>query len=363
MTAFEFGIFHEFACRDDQHEAEAFAEGFALVDAAEAWGLDAVWLAELHFSPRRSVLASPLTLASAIAARTERLLIGTAVQVLPLAQPVRLAEDAATVDQISHGRLIFGVGRSGFQRVYEAYGIAYAESRDRFAEALEVIRAAWTEPEFSYHGRFYTYDRVTVTPRPYRQPHPPIRVAANSPDTFPAIGSQGLPIFVAVRLGTLSELGPNIAAYRAAYRAAGHPGEGEVYLRVPVYVAESEERARREPEASIMSFYRTLGARLEGSAGQAGARAIEQRGERGQRLQNVTWEDAQREKVIVGAPRSVKERLLALRAELGLDGVLAELNCGGAIPYPQVHEALRLLCTEVIPAFRQAAPPASREPA
>ncbi len=361
MAAFEFGIFHEFACRTDQAEAAAFAEGFDLVDAAEAWGLDAVWLAELHFSPRRSVLASPLTLASAIAARTQRLLIGTAVQVLPLAHPLRLAEEAATVDQISRGRLIFGVGRSGFQRTYEAYGISYAESRERFAEALEVIRSAWTEPEFSYHGRFYAYDRVNVTPRPYRQPHPPIRVAANSPDTFPAIGAQGLPIFVAVRLGTLSELGPNIAAYRAAYRAAGHPGDGEVYLRVPVYVAESDARAQREPEASIMAFYRSLGARLEGSAGQEGARDIEQRGERGQRLQQVTWEDAQREKVIVGTPRSVTERLLALREELGLDGVLAELNCGGAIPYPQVREALRLLCQEVVPAFRAAT--ASRQPA
>ncbi|HLZ71475.1 MAG TPA: LLM class flavin-dependent oxidoreductase [Dehalococcoidia bacterium] len=352
MAPFEFGIFHEFACRADQGEAEAFAEGFDLVDAAEEWGLDAVWLAELHFSPRRSVLASPLTLASAIAARTERLLIGTAVQVLPLGQPVRLAEEAATVDQISRGRLIFGVGRSGFQRVYENYGISYAESRERFAEALDVIRAAWTQPEFSYHGRFYQYQHVGVTPRPYRQPHPPIRVASNSQDTFPAIGAQGLPIFVAVRLGTLTELAPNIAAYRAAWREAGHPGSGEVYLRVPVYVAETEARAQAEPEASIMSFYRTLGARLEGSATGVGARAIEQRGERGQRLQSVSWEDAQREKVIVGTPRQVAERLGELRDELGLDGVLAELNCGGTIPYAQVREALRLLCAEVLPRFR-----------
>jgi alkanesulfonate monooxygenase SsuD/methylene tetrahydromethanopterin reductase-like flavin-dependent oxidoreductase (luciferase family) len=352
MAPFEFGIFHEFACRPDQSETEAFAEGFALVDAAETWGLDAVWLAELHFSPRRSVLASPLTLASAIAARTQRMLIGTAVQVLPLGQPVRLAEEAATVDQISRGRLIFGVGRSGFQRVYEGYGISYAESRERFAEALDVIRSAWTEPTFSYRGRFYQYDNVSVTPHPYRQPHPPIRVASNSPDTFPAIGAQGLPIFVAVRLGTLTELAPNIGAYRAAYRAAGHAGNGEVYLRVPVYVAETAERARVEPEASIMSFYRTLGARLEGSATESGARDIEQRGERGQRLQTVSWEDAQREKVIVGTPQMVAERLGELREQLGLDGVLAELNCGGTIPYVQVRESLRLLCNEVLPRFR-----------
>ncbi|MGH2588540.1 MAG: LLM class flavin-dependent oxidoreductase, partial [Dehalococcoidia bacterium] len=248
----EFGIFHEFARRAGQSEEDAFDEGFALVAAAEAWGLDAVWLAELHFSPDRSVLAAPLTIASAIAARTQRMKIGTAVQVLPLADPLRLAEETATVDQISRGRLIFGVGRSGFARVYDAYGVSYAESRERFAEALAVIRAAWTEPAFSYQGMFYRYDHVTLTPKPFQRPHPEIRVAANSPETFPAAGEQGYPLFVAVRLGTLSELAPRIEEYRAAYRAAGHPGEGQVFLRVPVYIAEAEARATAEPEASIM---------------------------------------------------------------------------------------------------------------
>ena len=111
----EFGLFHEFQKSQDTSEAEAFAQSFALVDAAEQWGLDAMWLAELHFAPDRSVLASPLILAAAIAQRTRRMKIGTAVQVLPLCHPLRLAEEAATVDQISDGRLIFGVGRSGFR--------------------------------------------------------------------------------------------------------------------------------------------------------------------------------------------------------------------------------------------------------
>ena len=348
----EFGIFHEFACREGQSEAEVFAEGFDLVDAAEAWGLDALWLAELHFAPGRSVLAAPLTIASAIAARTTRLKIGTAVQVLPLADPLRLAEETATVDQISRGRLIFGVGRSGFPRAYDAYGIPYAESRERFAEALAVIRAAWTCPTFSYQGSYYRYDRVSVTPRPYQQPHPPIRVAANSPETFPAIGQQGYPILAAVRLGTLSELVPHIQAYRAAYRAAGHAGEGQVFLRVPVYVAATEEQASAEPEASIMRFYRGLGSQLEATATVAGAQAGERRGERGQRLQEITWDEARREKVIVGTPATVAERLHALCQELGLDGILAELNCGGLVPLARVRRALQLLCEQVLPQFR-----------
>ena len=348
----EFGIFHEFNRLPGQSEADAFADGFDLVDAAEAWGMDAVWLAELHFAPERSVLSAPLTIAGAIAARTRRILIGTAVQVLPLGDPLYLAEQAATVDQVSRGRLIFGVGRSGFARSYNAYGVPYAESRERFAETLEIIRAAWASPTFSYQGKFHSYENVTVTPRPYQQPHPPIRIAATSPDTFPAIGRQGLPIFAAVRLGTLSELKPHIDAYRTAYREAGHAGDGEVYLRVPVYVAETKERALAEPEESIMQFYRSLGSQLEESAVGPGARTIENRAERGQRLQGVTYEEALREKVIVGTPPMVTERIEAVCRELGLNGILAELNSGGRIPHERVRNSLRLLCDEVLPHVR-----------
>ena len=101
-----------------------------------------------------------------------------------------------------------------------------------------------------------------------------------------------------------------------------------------------------------MHFYRWLGDQLEASASQAGARAIEQRAERGQRLQQMTYDEALRDKVIVGSPAEVTRRLLALRDELGLDGILAEINCGSLIPHAQVMRALKLLCAEVMPAFK-----------
>jgi alkanesulfonate monooxygenase SsuD/methylene tetrahydromethanopterin reductase-like flavin-dependent oxidoreductase (luciferase family) len=274
------------------------------------------------------------------------------VQVLPLCHPLRLSEEVATLDHLSNGRLIFGVGRSGFPRTYEAYGIPYGESRERFAEVLEILRRSWTEERFSFEGAFYKYRNITVIPRPLQKPHPLLRVAATSADTYPAIGAMGLPIFVAVRLGTIEELGPNIAAYREAYRAAGHAGQGEVYLRVPIYVGETEASARAEPEQSIMQFYRTLGAQLEGTATQAGTRAIEQRAERGQALQTISYDDALRDKVIVGTPASVAMRLQDLVGKLGLNGVLAELNCGGLIPEAKVMRSLQLLCEEVAPRFR-----------
>jgi alkanesulfonate monooxygenase SsuD/methylene tetrahydromethanopterin reductase-like flavin-dependent oxidoreductase (luciferase family) len=344
---FEFGMFHEFQCPAGRRQADAFAESFEQVDAAERWGLDAMWLAELHLAPERSVLSAPLTIGSAIAARTKRIKIGTAVQVLPLCHPLRIAEEAATVDQISHGRLIFGVGRSGFPRVYQAYGVNYGESRERFAETLDILKKAWSEDPFSWHGDFYNFDSVRLTPKPFQKPWPEIRVACNSPDTFTQAGALGHGILVAVRLGTLSELLPNIQAYREAWKQAGHAGNGKVFLRAPVFVADTAAAARAEPEESIMYFYRFLGERLEESASQAGVRAIEDRAARGRRLQTITYDEALRDKIIVGTPEAVTDRLKGLQEELGLDGILAELNCGTRIPHPQVMRSLQLLCENV----------------
>src|SRR5947209_8370957 len=250
----EFGSFMEFPPVGDGVEAAAFDQALAEVEAAERYGLDAVWLAELHGAPERSVMSAPMMVASAIAARTSRIRIGIAVQVLPLSHPLRLAEEAATMDQISHGRLIYGIGRSGVVRTYEDYGISYAESRERFAETLDILKKAWTEPSFSYEGKYYRFNRVSVTPKPYQKPYPELRMAAATPETFPQIGRLGLPIFVAVRQGPFGQLAERIKSYREAYAAAGHPGRGQVFLRVPAFLVETRHRARPGREADRLSF-------------------------------------------------------------------------------------------------------------
>src|ERR1700680_230129 len=187
----EFGMFHEFPSLPGRSETEAFDEAIAQVDAAERWGLDVMWLAEIHFAPERTYLSAPVVIASAIAARPDRMKIGIAVQVLPLCHPLRLAEEAATVDQVSKGRLIFGVGRSGVVSTYDAYQVPYEESRERFAEILDVVKAAWSQPRFSYAGKYHTCKDVACSPHPYNNKMPPIRIAASTPDTFPAIGGLG----------------------------------------------------------------------------------------------------------------------------------------------------------------------------
>lgn len=344
----EFGMFSEFPVRSGGTEAEAFAEGFELVDEAERLGLDAVWLSETHVAPGDSVLASPMVIASAIAGRTRRLKIGLAVQVLPLGNPLRIAEEGATVDQISRGRLLFGVGRSGSQRAYDAYGIPYAESQERFAEALSIILKAWREPTFSYEGRWHRYRNVTLTPRPYQRPHPEVRVAANSARSFERFGEQGFQIFIGLRQGGISQQVAHVQAYRAAYRRSGRPGRGGVFLRVPVYVAETAEQAATEPCESTVTYFH----RRRTPASWAAHTAASEPGAAAAPTGLITWDELRAERVIVGTPRQAVERLRELRELLGLDGVLAELNSGGEIPRPLVLRSLRLLCQDVMPAFR-----------
>src|ERR1700682_1807056 len=129
----EFGWYHEFHRQvEGQSDADAFAQGFEQVKPAESWGLDVFGRAEINQQALRSVLSAPMNVAGQIAARTKRIKIGTAVHVLPLAHPLRLAEETATVDQVSRGRFILGAGRSGNPRSSRAYGVPYAESRARF---------------------------------------------------------------------------------------------------------------------------------------------------------------------------------------------------------------------------------------
>jgi alkanesulfonate monooxygenase SsuD/methylene tetrahydromethanopterin reductase-like flavin-dependent oxidoreductase (luciferase family) len=347
----EFGMFHEFPSLKGRSDAVAFDEALEQVDTAEECGLDAMWLAELHFAPERSVLSSPIGIAAAMAARTARMKIGLAVQVLPLAHPLRIAEETATVDQLSRGRLIFGVGRSGVVRTYDTYGVPYGESVERFNEALEIIRLAWTKERFSYAGKFYRFGETSVAPRPYQRPHPEIRMAASAGDTFPVIGTMGLPAFGSARHVTWDELKVQIAAYRAAWKKAGHKGAGAVFISAPTFLAASDEEAEEAAEPSIMSFYRYQAALLADSIKRT-ASPTAARFARADRLAKLTFAQAMKDHVLVGTPDTVSRRLAQLRDELGIDGILAELNCGGLIAHKQVVEALRLLCTEVQPRFR-----------
>jgi alkanesulfonate monooxygenase SsuD/methylene tetrahydromethanopterin reductase-like flavin-dependent oxidoreductase (luciferase family) len=358
------GLMLECEQREGATQQQALNDTFELADAAESLGFDAVWLAERHFASRERIAGSggsgaipsfasaPIVLAAALAARTARIRIGLAVSLLPLVHPIRLAEELATLDHISRGRLEFGAGRSSFQSSYEGYAIPYEEARGRFQECLAIVLQAWTQESVAFTGNYYAFSDVCVVPKPLQTPHPPVRVAATSSDTFPQMGALGYPIFAGVRSADLAQVAQHLRLYRQAWRQAGHGGEGDAYLRIPVYVAPTAERAYEEPRESTLASYRRLGQRYAESVGRAGTTPGEQRALAGESLSGATYDELLENRLAYGTPDAVAKKLLALMKDLKLTGFVIEPNVGGTIATARVTDSIRLFAETVAPRLR-----------
>ena len=172
-------------------DSEGYHDFIRYIVAAEELGFSAVFLVEHHFTGFGQVSAS-LNLLSYLAARTERIRLGTAVVVLPWHNPVLVAEEAATLDLLSNGRLDFGVGKGYRPYEFSGFCIPQEEATERFDEAIDIIRKAWTSKgRFSYEGKLWRYDNIVVEPAPIQQPHPPFWLGAGSPDSVSRAAREG----------------------------------------------------------------------------------------------------------------------------------------------------------------------------
>jgi probable F420-dependent oxidoreductase len=154
---------------------DIYAETIEQVAWAEGLGYESAWLSEHHFAPD-GYSPSPVVIAAALAMKTKRMRIGTNVLLLPLYHPVRLAEDCATVDILSHGRFELGVGLGYRVNEFAGYGVPYNERAGRTSEGLEIIRRLWEGETVTFHGKYYQIDGARIEPRPVQRPRPPIWV-------------------------------------------------------------------------------------------------------------------------------------------------------------------------------------------
>jgi len=195
-------------------------------------------------------------------------------------------------------------------------------------------------------------DKATISPVPFQQPHPPLRIAANSADTFVRLGEAGHPIFVGLRGMDIPELRQNVDAYRKSWLEAGHPGDGDVSLRIPVYAGETEGQAMDEPFESISGYFGRMGSLYREQAGKSGLEATELADGRAEQLAGLSYEDMLKTKIAFGTAEHLVGRFNQLKEELGLDGVVAELNPGGLIPEERVLRSLKIVTEKVMPAFK-----------
>jgi probable F420-dependent oxidoreductase len=170
--------------------AREYQETIDLVRLAESLGFDSAWVSE-HHGVSDGYLPSLLPLLGAFAAATDRITLGTGVILAPLHDPIRLAEDAAVVDDLSGGRLILGLGIGWRAEEFRMLRIPFAERRARLEESVEVLRRAWTGERFSYHGEIFDFDRIRVTPPPAQPGGPPIYLGGYAPAAVRRAGSIG----------------------------------------------------------------------------------------------------------------------------------------------------------------------------
>jgi alkanesulfonate monooxygenase SsuD/methylene tetrahydromethanopterin reductase-like flavin-dependent oxidoreductase (luciferase family) len=349
----KFGFFFQLPCAPEQSERERYGDTLAQIEHGDQLGFDTAWLAELHFFPEFSVMSSPLIVAAAAAQRTQRIRLGMAVSLLPLCEPIRSAEDAATVDILSDGRLVFGVGRGTNPLHYGGFNIPMEESRERFSEALAVVTQAWTAERVNYEGKYYRYKDVAVYPKPLQKPHPPIRIATNSSDTFPMAGQLGYPMFSSLVVVPLPRFRRDIAVYWQHFEAAGHQRTGEeVALLFPLYVAETETEAQQVPRGSIMHYFEVLSRRIVAGDAELDAATRERNKEMQARFQRLTFEEVRENVAIIGTPEHCIERIAWLREEFQLSELICWFNPGGLMPSETVLTSMNRFATHIMPHFR-----------
>jgi natural product biosynthesis luciferase-like monooxygenase protein len=215
-----------------------------LVDS-EALGFDFLWANEHHFDAYGGMVPSPPTLLSALAQRTKRVRLGTSIVVLPLHNPIEIAEQMAMIDLMSNGRVELGVGRGFVVYDYDRLGVSRDNSQERMKDGLQVILKAWSGEPFDHRGTHYKYENLQVWPRPEQRPHPPIWMSCSStPSSFEWAGQQGYSILTVAYRG-VDALVQNNEIYRAARKAAGHePAGARIAVHYQVVLSEDSREAK-----------------------------------------------------------------------------------------------------------------------
>ena len=314
----------------------------------EELGFDSGWLAEHHFS-RYGLGSASLLLLANIAARTKKLRLGTAVIIPPLHHPVRLAEDTATLDLISGGRLDAGFGRGTAGYEYTGYKVDISESQLRFQESVQIIEGLWTTSGFTFEGQHYQVENANLVPPPVQKPHPPMYIAATrtreTQDFAAASGHSGI---IGVVLDTADGLDLCYQLAEGA-REAGKPMDigGIPFFRY-FYVGETEARARNDSEAALNW---TMDVNQWRRTYQSGSEVYDSLDAFRQSRTELppSYDYLFEHRAFIGNPEQIIAKIRALQ-----DAGIGYFGCNfsfGGMPQDKVLKSMELFAREVMPAF------------
>lgn len=354
----KFGVFYVVESPDGDFK-RAYDEVLDQIEYAEYLGFDTVWLAEHHGSSYGS-LPSPQVMAAAVAQRTKYMRIGIAVSILPFDNPVRIAEDYAMVDVLSNGRLDFGVGRGYQPREFGMLGLeqVQAESRGLFEESLDIILGLWTEDRFTYRGKHFQIEDAELHPRPLQKPHPPIYVAAISPETFELVAERGINLMMTPTLMDLPTMKQfTLDAKRRLIERGRDPRTIDFPLNWQIHVARTPEEAKqRTQDAFGWYFEKVMSLVPQGSDIPA---TYEAYGEMAQAYADAGGFPIERLQemgvLVLGSPEEAAARIEEVYEDIGQHHVSCWFRVGGLEDH-KVRDSMKLFAEEVMPQFRSRPP-------
>ena len=347
-----FGVYTDMQCPPEKPPEQLYWETLRQIEHAEEMGFDVYSTIDHHFSQEFSISANPLALFCAAAQHTRRIRFRTALHVLPSKNPMELAGQIAVADILTGGRLECGVGR-GHAWLYHGLGIPITESKPRYEEALEILRHAWTEERFSYHGRFWQIHNAQVVPRPLQKPHPPLLMGGTSEATSVLAGANGYSLLLAPIL-PFTALERWVRVYQES--CAQHDHTPYIIYPRPIYLGDDPVQTRRECELSLLNFI-TYGVKpLE---------LIYQSTEELQKagysfyanllsapFPKLSYDDlVEQEWAFVGSPAQVIDKISWLQEKAGITEFDILTNYGGMAHW-QALKQQELFARHVIPAFR-----------
>jgi alkanesulfonate monooxygenase SsuD/methylene tetrahydromethanopterin reductase-like flavin-dependent oxidoreductase (luciferase family) len=304
-----------------------YAETMEQCILADELGFDTFFLAEHHFH-EYGTSPNPAVFLAALAQRTQRIRLGTAVSVLPFRNPLLVAEDYAMLDQLSNGRVTLGVGSGYLQHEFDGFGIPGQEKRARFDEALDLLRRALSGERITHHSDYYDFDGVAINVLPVQKPHPPIYVAILRSEAAYYVGRNGQRMMSVpyASFGQFDEIGGMVAAYqKGTEESSAADKQNDMVLAFHTYVAESDEAARAEAAAAFNLYVDTrLYARRQ------------------------TYDDIMESGLsLFGSPETVANKMMALQ-EMGVRHISLLYNFG-LLDHQLVLASIRHMATEVMP--------------
>ena len=368
MSTLEFGIFDSFGpfeMAEFPTVVDVYEAHMREAQEAEQLGYCYYFFIEHQNSPVCAVTAPNIYL-TALASRTSTLRFGLMIYQLPFHHPIRLAQDLATLDQLSHGRLEFGTGTGVIGHEFLRWNLSFEERHEMTAEALKIIVQAWTQHTVTSQGKYWQFDEALPTPPPYQQPHPPIWVAAHSAGSFEYAAKHNYHIAQNIDVDTV--IAEKFAYYRRLWKQHAHPGPmPRAFLTRHVHVAETDAQAKAEAAEHLAT------SRMADPAFSAAAQNTIARTRRGYGPDGMyTGEAGTPERLelrrvfrersrsydfwidnglaLVGSPDTVIQKIQEQHDLIGHDVLCTQHGFGHMAP-ELIKKSIKLLGEEVIPAF------------